>query len=472
MKVMFNPKKVINLFFLCAKFFVIVIAIASCSKNNENERVVISVNDKVVNYSDFIRSFNLYPEYNSNSTLKDVLIQHAGKLADDLYYLKAAELESFDTLQDIQRKLKYILHSEMLKELYNTNVLNKIDVTDEEAWNEYKKENISVSARHLFARNLDEINFLYNELRKGKDFISLAHDYFKDSLLTENGGYLGYVRITDFDPLLIDSIYNLKVGKYSHPLESSYGYHIFRIDDVKQSVFLDKTYFENNKEEFKNKIRNRRALRQSSQFVKETLHGKSVNIQRSIFNKVNHALLKHIEIRNSQTLMLYPNISNNEIVNVANDAKQIADSILVKFNDGSLTVKDFIKKITNMPPMHRPMILGENNLVKVIIDMIRDKFLLEAALDGNLDKSEIVKKNVSSAYNQLLSDEFEKSILLASRKEESPTKWEERRELLSSIKSEFPAKIDTSLLFKNFSTENLNQKLPAIKMVIRNQYKW
>lgn len=248
---------------------ILFLQLISCSDNKTEESYVISVGSEKVTKNDFQTQFNLHPQYRPNTIYKNALLQQADKLAERLYYFKAAQAVKCDTLNHIQQQSQYIINSELLKELYRANVLNLIHVSEEDAWEEYKKENIAVSVRHLFSEDKNKINSIRHELLEGNDFFHLASQLFNDSLLSANGGYLGYVRLIDFDPMLVDSIYNLQIGEISNPLISTHGYHIFKIEDIQQSLFLDKEYFNSNIDEFKKKVSNRRAAKESSLFVKK-----------------------------------------------------------------------------------------------------------------------------------------------------------------------------------------------------------
>ncbi|MBI9071090.1 MAG: peptidylprolyl isomerase [Melioribacteraceae bacterium] len=463
-----NKYSVVKILFITLILFYVL----GCSAGKSENEFLIKVNENVITKGEFFRQFNLYPLYKNNSNYKSALLQQADKLTEQLYYLEASRLEKFDTLQHIRDHYQFIHNSEMLKQLYKKNVLDQINVSDEQAWEEYKKQNISLSIRHLFAKGKTEVDYIYKSLKNGNDFHTLAPKVFTDSALAANGGYLGFIRLTDFDPLLIDSIYNLKIGEISKPLLSSFGYHIFKIEDVKQSVFLDKNYFDQNIDELKKNLRNRQSAKESALYVKKILKGKSLNIKGNILNEVSRIIENEVTEKNSQNLMLYPNVTDIEIIKIKRNLNQIADSILVQFSDDSWTVDEFIAMIKVMPPLQRPDITGRNKIQKVIIDKVRDKYLLEESYRTGLDKSGEVRKNVDAFYKEVLANEFEKSILYSAEKNRDANNWNRRKDLLSGLKTKYPALIDTSMLLSNLSSEVLEKKTPLIKFVVREQYKW
>ncbi|MEJ2537163.1 MAG: peptidylprolyl isomerase [Calditrichia bacterium] len=257
----------------------------SCSKHPE-DKIVARVGDEEITFSEFDMDFNLYPHYRQNSTMRNARLEQINYMIDRVYLKMAAQQEGLDQEPDITEKLDYIRYKEILKRLYEKNVLDSIHISDDDAWQEYKKSNIQVKMRHLFAKTKEQAEKYFQELQAGASFSELALSCFKDSILAHNGGDLGFLNITDLDPLLVDSVYNQRIGQFSKPLQSSYGYHIIRVDDIKQSVFLSKEYFEQNKDYYVNSLKTRRATRRSAEFVSEALKGKSVNINPKIFRRL------------------------------------------------------------------------------------------------------------------------------------------------------------------------------------------
>lgn len=458
-----------NIFLVC---LMAVFTVISCSKQQDDLPAIVTVRSESISTDTFRESFNLYPQYRPNSSYRDAMLTHLDKMADQLYRYMAARQARFDTLESIKQQHRYILNREMLKKLYQSEVLDQIPVSAADAWDEYKKQNLAVAVRHLFSKDKEGAMRIYLELQQGKDFKTIAAGTFDDSLLAANGGYLGFIKLTDFDPLLVDSLYNLKIGSYSRPLQSRYGYHIFKVEDVKQAVFLDKEYFERNIEDFRQALQNRRALLESALFIKKTLRGKALDIRTKTLRQLAEITRSYIADRDEQVMMLYPKITDGEIYLVRNAAELITDSLLVQFDGNSWTVEQFISRLKGMPPSHRPQINNEKILAKTIIDLVRDELLLQEAYDLKLDENEIVKRQTEKHYTQILAEAFGNSLMLSAVKDADPQGWEERKNLLLSLKNSYPAKVDSILLFKNIPEQQLQKKMPLIKVVLQQQYRW
>ncbi len=443
-----------------------------CDSNPPPEVVVLQAGNTGVSEDQFHEEFTLYPSFRTNSSRHDAMLQQADFLTRRIHLYLAAKTAGFDSMAFIRQQRQYILQREMLNELYQQQVLDKIPVSEEEVWTEYKKQNTVLAVRHLFVKKKDDIVRLNDLLSQGVDYRELARAVFSDSALAGNGGYLGWLRLTDFDPLLVDSLYQLRIGAWSRPLESGQGWHLFRVEDVKQSGILDPVYFERNQEDLRAQLQTRKAFRASAEYVQKTLKGKSVEIRREMLEKLSAIVSQNVPERSGQQLMLQPQVNDGELVQIQNEAGRLADSTLVLFDGHSWTTGEFVARLVEMPPFHRPAITNINNLTRAIIDRVRDEFLLQEAFQRGLDQSERVQQQVAQYEKVIMANAFERSIQVTAIKEIDPEAWQQRMDLFRQIQTEYPAALDTSALFKGLTKEALNEKMPLIRMVLRQQYQW
>ncbi len=78
----------------------------------------------------------------------------------------------------------------------------------------------------------EKIDDIYRQLKSGADFQQLAKTASDDKLTGADGGDLGWVRKDD--PTIPAAAFALsKVGEYTKPVRSDYGWHIFQLADIK-----------------------------------------------------------------------------------------------------------------------------------------------------------------------------------------------------------------------------------------------
>lgn len=446
--------------------------IVGCKEKSPEQQAVARVGKEEIRFADFLYDFTVFPQYRGALTLREARLQHLNQMADRALLYLAAEEDGLENTPEIQSRLRYIEHKEVLKRLYQKDVLDKIPASDEEAWEEYKRSNIQVKLRHLFAPTREEAEIYYRRLQSGESLETLARETFMDSALAGSGGDLGFVSIPDLDPFLADSVYNLRIGEVSHPLRSSFGYHIMRVEDVKQSVFLSREYFTEHKEEYLNSLRTRRARVRSAEYLAAKLKGKSVTIKTAVMRELLDFSKGYIQVRRRETPLPMPQVTDGELQNLAGNAGELLDRALVEFNGDHWTVGQFLVKLQEMPPLHRPSISNENALARHLIDMARDELLLREAYRRGIHKDKELRETVAQWRKQLLADEFKKRIYWVDYQQEDPVKWQARKTLYQTLQNRVPVSVDTTLLFHDLSEAQLQQRIPALPTVIREYYVW
>ncbi len=104
------------------------------------------------------------------------------------------------------------------------------------------------NARHILVK-VDElqtdslaeqkINDLYEQLRQGADFASLASTYSDDPGSAGRGGDLSWVSEGDMVGPFEAIMKSTTVGDYSAPFKSQFGWHILKVDDQRQQDVSD-----------------------------------------------------------------------------------------------------------------------------------------------------------------------------------------------------------------------------------------
>lgn len=136
--------------------------------------------------------------------------------------------------------------------------LQKIKVS-EAALKEYYEKNINefqmqkqVSARHILIRpslGASDINKSKEEarkkaeeilalLKKGENFAELAKKYSDDKTSAQQGGSLGYFKQGEMVKPFEDAAFSLKKGGISNIVETEFGYHIIKVEDVKEARLI------------------------------------------------------------------------------------------------------------------------------------------------------------------------------------------------------------------------------------------
>ena len=81
---------------------------------------------------------------------------------------------------------------------------------------------------------LEQIKNIQERIKAGESFESLAQEFSDDGGSAANGGDLGWAEPGLFVPEFDQVLFALKVGEISDPVKTQFGYHIIRLDDLKE----------------------------------------------------------------------------------------------------------------------------------------------------------------------------------------------------------------------------------------------
>jgi peptidyl-prolyl cis-trans isomerase C len=93
-----------------------------------------------------------------------------------------------------------------------------------------------VRAHHILVKTEAEANALATELAGGAEFETLAKANSIDESTKVNGGDLGYFKKDRMVPEFAAAAFATEVGKVSAPVQTSYGWHLIRVDDHRQAT--------------------------------------------------------------------------------------------------------------------------------------------------------------------------------------------------------------------------------------------
>jgi peptidyl-prolyl cis-trans isomerase SurA len=106
----------------------------------------------------------------------------------------------------------------------------------------YKVRHILIKKDNITNSSIAEIelNRIKKEIHKNNNFADLALIYSDDPVSASRGGDLGWINKYEVVPEFASIMTSLKVNQISEPFESSFGWHIVQLEDIKQFDNTDK----------------------------------------------------------------------------------------------------------------------------------------------------------------------------------------------------------------------------------------
>jgi peptidyl-prolyl cis-trans isomerase SurA len=186
-----------------------------------------------VDAKDFLRAYeknNTQPVTDRAKSINDYL---------DLYIRSRLKIqEAYDRRLDTLPAMKMEL--ENLRTQISQNYMTDPDISAQlvkEAFNRSQKD---IHVAHIFISNRNTTGFIdtvmagrkldtvLQLLKKGEDFFKTARRYSDDTSAATNNGDIGFITLLTLPYDFENAIYNTPAGKYSAPVRSLAGFHIFK----------------------------------------------------------------------------------------------------------------------------------------------------------------------------------------------------------------------------------------------------
>lgn len=125
-------------------------------------------------------------------------------------------------------------------------------ITEEQLRGEYDrlvknlegKEERKIS--HILLENQADAERARKAIISGERFSKVAKERSLDKASAENGGSIGYVLKEELVPEFGDVAYILKVGEVSKPVQSQFGWHLIKVEDIRPATFSPYDEVKNN----------------------------------------------------------------------------------------------------------------------------------------------------------------------------------------------------------------------------------
>jgi len=157
-------------------------------------------------------------------------------------FAQEAERRGIPASADFRAQMELARQSIMIRELFE-DFRKKNPITDDEAKVEYEKFKAQATgteyrARHILVDKEEEAKALIVQIKGGAKFEDLAKVSSKDPGSGANGGDLDFAKPESYVPEFGAAMTKLKKGELTDvPVKSQFGWHIIRLDDVREATF-------------------------------------------------------------------------------------------------------------------------------------------------------------------------------------------------------------------------------------------
>jgi len=233
---------------LAALAFMVVPAIAACSKNssstpptaqnepaNPNDPVIARVNGVEIRQSDLTLAEDDFGQEMQGAPPEMKREQLIAYLTDVILVAQESEKKNFSDNPDFKRRLAFTRNKLLMGALLQDHA--KTAATEEEMRKVYEDalkqmgEQEEVRASHILVETEDEAKAIVEQIKGGADFAALAKEKSKDPGSAPNGGALDFMGKNELVPEFAEVAFKMYPGQTSNPVKTQFGWHVIRLEE-------------------------------------------------------------------------------------------------------------------------------------------------------------------------------------------------------------------------------------------------
>ena len=355
-----------------------IICMMSCTTHNEGELAL--VNGREITLNDFLPK---YKKFLSKTHQNDNLSNRyafLNSMIDESIILQHAKIIGLDSETEMLHQKEKIHDQLLLNEYYDTKIMNKIEIADNELRQLFKHYKTRLHVRHLYAPDLETIKDMAEQIRSGVSWDSLARICFEDSILKNNGGDLGWYKMGELDPAFEITAFELSDGEISEPVKTSNGFSLIQVLEREKDIFLTERDYQLNKEWLKHMAIRYKRLPFLREFTDNILTGLDVQFNKNGLNELLDELLMNKENR-----AIY------------------SDSPVLKLhNKKILTLDDCMQYFSTLSDRQFQRINSIETLKSVLSGILVRNEMIKDAKDLHLDRSRSFQDTFKQEYTSLI----------------------------------------------------------------------
>ncbi len=154
-------------------------------------------------------------------------------------FMQEAQKRSLDATDEYKAQIELARQTILIRELFadfqKTNAVTDADVQAE--YDKFVAANggKEYRARHILVDTKEQAEAILASLKKGGKFEDIAKKQSKDPGSGANGGDLDWAAAGNYVKEFSDAMVALSKGQVSGPVQSQFGFHIIRLDDVREA---------------------------------------------------------------------------------------------------------------------------------------------------------------------------------------------------------------------------------------------
>lgn len=434
------------------------ILFTNCIKKEEfeNEEILATVDGDVITVKEFELNYEF--GFANQKTVENAKEAYLHKMIAELLLAKEGFNQKIDTSSSIQNGVKTITHERIIEEVFNTEVIDKIEVTEEEIESEINKAAVSFQLKYIPLQSEAQGQRLKEEVEvKGYDqVITELTNEMTSAEISAVDFQTPYLKAEEIDPMLLAEVSQLTINEVSEPIFFNQQWFLFVVANIKRQPVSPEDYI-HKAETYRKIIYNRKAMQGAEVFISDLMTPLDVRTKRNAFVKLSKAMKNWFLAEQPVNDLVQQVESEKESYH--QEIKQILDEKLVEFGNTTWSVEDFLTHFIPGLYQLRPNDKKDfdTQFADVIALVVRNYHLLEIASKEELEESQEVKRDI-----KLWENKWVFQALRAKYLSEVPFDNKKVEEFYEVNKANYPFVKQTNVAYSQLSEE--------VKKRIRKEY--
>lgn len=358
-------------------FIILLTLIVACAKKEDT--ILVNVQDQKLTREAFVRRYRLSKDYQNTPKITPEAVKKFTEenLIENLFFLADAYEKKYDQTPAIAAQIleerKRIL-TRRNGPLYRRIVNENFSISEQEAKDFYDQLKNEVKIAHIVVASKALADSIYGLLTRGGDFNKLAEKHSIDMGSRERGGALEQYFVPgtlgkEFD----QTVFALKETEISTPVRTNFGYHIIKVLAQRP---VTKKPFDSLKTQLQDHLKEMKVNQISESYIDSLILKYHITIDDANAAKIIK-LYREMEPKTNPPQLALGQLPGPEL-----------DLVLVKFDGGEWTIRNFLSKYNNAAIINRFPLLTVADVSNFIQKEIILDIMYQEALRLNLDQDE------------------------------------------------------------------------------------
>ncbi|MGB0347263.1 MAG: hypothetical protein ACPGGA_07245 [Balneolaceae bacterium] len=378
-------------------YIFIALLFITCTSNNSvtefDDQVLATVGEEVITSEEFILNYEF--GFNQNKTGEDQIRDYLYLMIDELIIAQNGYELKIDTTQHIKDAISSMMEERVIEEVFNQEVLNKIEVSEEEIRQEINKAAVSFQLKFMPSMSESHASFLKQEIdQKGYDEVLTEYSNEMMAERPNAGDFTTPFMTSDqINPQLMDIVSDLELQTISEPVLYNNQWMLVMVENIRRTPIAPEDY-DQQRETYRKVVYNRKALQGAEVFIAQMMEPLDVSTKRAPFQVLSNAFFEWFDIE-TPTGDLVKKVENGTET-YHQEIEDIFDETLVTWASQEWSVRDFLSHFSPGRYQLRTYEAADFKVVfaDVIALVVRDYQLLELASTNQYSESHEVLRDV------------------------------------------------------------------------------